>query len=126
MNSGKKPEQQLDPMTAWELAAIQLLIALKKGQDIDVKASKANMLVLIQALDKGQLNPALQDPGFMQKTEALLLAALHGGRINVSDPSTYAARREIFAAAQVIYNQAVARGWWELHPDIRQAMQGPS
>jgi hypothetical protein len=126
MNSGKASETPVDPLTSWELAALQLLIALKKGQDIDVKASKANMLALMQALDKEQLNPALQDPGFMKKTETLLLSVLRGDRIQVTDPSTYAARREIIAAAQVIYNQAVARGWWDLHPEIRQAMRDES
>ena len=126
MTSGKASDPPIDPLTSWELAAIQLLIALKQGQDIDVKASKANMLTLMQALDKEQLNPALQDPGFMKKTEALLLSVLRGDRIQVTDPSTYAARREIIAAAQVIYNQAVARGWWDLHPEIQQAMRDES
>ncbi len=123
MASGRDAEGNLDPLTAWELAAINLLIALRKGQDIDVKDSKANMLALMQALDTGRLDPALQDSAFMEKTEALLLATLRGEKISVTDPSTYAARREILAAAQVVYNLAVARGWWPLHPAIRQAMQ---
>ena len=123
MPSGKKNNSQLDPLTAWELAAINVLIALHPEKELDVKASHENMLALMQALDRGELDPVLEDPAFMEKTETLLLAMLHGERIEVTDPSTYEARKEIFAAAQVVYNQAVARGLWDLHPEIKQALQ---
>jgi hypothetical protein len=123
MPSGTKNNPQLDPLTAWELAAINVLIALHPDENLDVKASRENMLMLMQALDRGELVPILADPIFMEQTEALLLAMLQGKRIEVRDSSTFEARQEIFAAAQVIYNQAIARGLWELHPKIRQAMQ---
>ncbi len=123
MPSGTKSDSPLDPLTAWELAAINVLIALHPQDDLDVKASRANMLSLMKALDRGELDPVLADPAFMESTETLLLALLHGERIEVSDPSTYAARKEIFAAAQVIYNQAVARGLWEIHPEIKGALK---
>lgn len=123
MPSGTKNKAPLDPLTAWELAALNLLIALHPRKNLDVKASRKNMLALIKALDSGALDSVLQDPNFMAKTERLLLAVLHGERIEVSDPSTYQARKEIFAAAQVIYNQAVARGLRALHPEIKQALQ---
>lgn len=123
MPSGSKTNSQLDPLTAWELAAINVLIALYPEQELNVKASRENMLALMKALDRGELDPILGDPGFMEKTENLLLAMLHGERIEVTDPSTYEARKEIFAAAQVVYNQAIARGCWELHPEIKQALQ---
>jgi len=126
MESGKKNEQELDPLTEWELAAINVLIALDPKAEMDVKASRENMLALMNALDRRELDPLLGDAGFMEKTETLLIAMLQGQRIEVSDPTTFAARKEIFAAAEVIYNQAVARGLWELHPEIRQAIEGQS
>lgn len=122
MTSGKDEQRKLDPLTDWELTAINILIALHPKADLDVKASKQNMLKFIEALDRGELDTVLGDPAFMEKTEALLLAMLRGERIDVSDPSTYSAHKEIFAAAQVVYNQAVARGIWELHPEIRAAI----
>ena len=123
MPSGTRNKSQLDPLTAWELSAINILIALQPEADLDVKASRENMLALIKALDRGELDPVLADPTFMAKTEGLLLAMLCGERIEVTDPSTYQARKEIFAAAQVVYNQAVARGLRELHPEIKKALQ---
>ena len=57
----------------------------------------------------------------MQKTEALLLALLHGDRIEVTNPAVYAARQAVFAAAQVVYNYAVARELWPIHPEIEAA-----
>ena len=123
MTSGKNDNPRIDPLTAWELAAINVLIALHPEEELDVKASRENMLSLMKALDRGELDPVLEDEIFMAKTEALLLALLHGERIEVTDPSTYEARKEIFAAAQVVYNQAVARGGWPLHPEIKKALQ---
>jgi hypothetical protein len=124
MPPGTKNRSKTDPLTAWELAALNVLIALNPEKDLDVKASRENMLTLIKALDRGALDPVLKDPNFMEKTERLLLAMLRGERIEVGDPSTYEARKEIFAAAQVIYNQAVVRGFWHLHPEIKKALQG--
>lgn len=124
MASGKEADAQLDPLTAWELAAITVLITLHPEDEMDVKASRKNMLALMQALDAGELDSTLADPGFMTRTETLLLAMLRGERIEVSDPTTFTARKEIFAAAQVVYSQGVARGFWELHPEIREAMGG--
>jgi hypothetical protein len=124
MGSGKTPEQKLDRITDWELAAINVLFAAEPKADWDVSAVRENMLAFVGALDAGRLNPALEDPGFMGKTERLVLALLRGERMEVFDPNIFAARKEIFAAAQVVYNQAVARGMWTLHPEIRQALQG--
>lgn len=123
MPSGTKNNSQLDPLTAWELAAINVLITLHPKENLDVKASCENMLALMKALDRGELDPVLEDPTFMKKTEVLLLAMLHGEQIEVTDPSTFDARREILAAAQVVYNQAVARGFWALHSEIKGALQ---
>jgi hypothetical protein len=124
MPSGTHDNSPIDPLTAWELAAISVLITLHPQQDLDVKASRENMLALMKALDKGELGPILADKAFMKKTEALLLAWLRGERIEVTDPSTYQARKEIFAAAQVVYNQAIAQGLWPMHPEIQDAIQG--
>ncbi len=123
MASGKRNEERSDPLTAWEGVAIEVLKASQGEGDVYPKASRENILALMQALDRGELDAALADEGFMTTTETLLLALLRGERIEVTDTATYAARKEIFAAAQVIYNQAVARGLWELHPEIRQAIQ---
>ncbi len=122
MASGKKRKQTLDLLTDWELTALNVLISLHPEREIDVNAIKVNMLALVEALDGGELDFFLGEPGFMQKTEALLLAVLHGERIEVADPNIFAAQKEIFAAAQVIYNQAVARGLWEIHPEIHKAI----
>ncbi len=122
MPSGKKTDLGLDLLTAWELAAINVLLASEPQAAFDVNAVQANMLAFVQALDAGQLTPVLEDAVFMQKTEALLLAMLKGERIDVVNPEVYAARQAVFAAAQVTYNQAVARGAWPLHPEIQKAM----
>lgn len=122
MPSGTKHNPPIDPLTAWELAALNVLIALQPHEDLDVKASRENMLALMQALDRGELDTLLADPAFLKKTEELLLAVLRGEQIDIVDPSTYDARKEIFAAAQVVYNQAVARGLWPLHPEIEGAI----
>jgi ABC-type amino acid transport substrate-binding protein len=121
MASGRKHDGGPDPLTAWYQAALEILRA-SQGE-VNPKASRENMLALMQALDQRELDAALADEGFMTTTETLLLAMLRGERIEVPNPNTYAARKEIFAAAQVIYNQAVARGLWALHPEIRQAIQ---
>lgn len=123
MASGIEHKQQIDPLTAWELAAINLLIALYPENNLDVKASRSNMLTFIQALDRGDLDPALGDPKFLKLTESLLLAMLWGEQIQVADPTTFNARKEIFAAAQVVYNHAVARKLWIIHPEIRKAIK---
>jgi hypothetical protein len=122
MTSGKKTDPGLDPLTAWELAAINVLLAAEPQAEFDVNAVQTNMLAFVHALDAGKLTPALEDRGFMQKTEALLLGMLKGEQIDVVNPEVYAARQAVFAAAQVTYNQAVARGLWELHPEIQKAM----
>ena len=113
----------IDLLTAWELMAINALLASEPQADFDVNAVQANMLALIEALDASRLDPALQDKGFMQKTEDLLLALLHGEQIDVVNPAVFAARQSVIAAAQVIYNQAVARGLWPIHPEIRAALE---
>jgi hypothetical protein len=121
MDSGKKPDSGLDLLTSWELMAINVLLAAEPQADFDVNAVQANMLALIEKLDGGELDPALADKGFMQKTEELLLALLHGDRIDVTNPAVYAARQAVFAAAQVVYNYAVARELWLIHPEIEAA-----
>lgn len=123
MTSGKKPEMELDLLTSWELMAINVFLAVEPQADFDANAVQANMLALIEKLDGGELDPALADKGFMQKTEDLLLALLHGDRIEVTNPAVYAARQAVFAAAQVVYNQAVARGLWLIHPEIKAAIE---
>jgi hypothetical protein len=124
MVSGEKHNSQLDPLTQWELAALNIVIALDPKAEWDVNAVGKNMLTLVQALDRGDLDPVLEDKGFLALTENLLLALLRGDRIEVADPKIFAARNEVFAAAQVVYNQAVARGYWTLHPAVRAAMEG--
>lgn len=47
---------------------------------------------------------------------------LRGESIEVADPDIFNVRNEIFAESQVIFNQGVARDFWELHPEIQQAM----
>ncbi len=122
MASGEKSESQLDPLTRWELAALNIIIALDPRADWDVNAVGENMLTVVQALDRGKLDPALEDKGFLSLTENLLLVLLHGDKIEVTDPGIFTARNEVIAAAQVVYNQAVARGFWEIRPEIRDAM----
>jgi hypothetical protein len=121
MTSGKKPEMELDLLTSWELMAINVFLAVEPQADFDANAVQANMLALIEKLDGGELDPALADKGFMQKTEDLLLALLHGDRIEVTNPAVYAARQAVFAAAQVVYNYAVARELWPIHSEIEAA-----
>ena len=123
MDSGKKNEQGIDPLTAWTWSAHQILVAVYPGRTFDDKKERDNMRLLMEALDQGKIDLVLSDPGFMSKTEKLLLSLLRGKRIEVADPLVYAARKPIFAAAQVIYNQAVARGFWPIHPEIRKAIQ---
>jgi hypothetical protein len=115
-----------NPLTQWVDLVKNILLSLDDDHDIDEKSVQEQMLVLMHALDRNQLDVQLRDSVFMEKTEALMLALLRGDPIEVNDVRTYAARREIFAAAQVIYNQAVARGLWPLHPEIRDAIQGDS
>jgi hypothetical protein len=104
------------------LAAINILLAVAPREEFDVNAVQANMLAVVEALDSGRLDPALQDAGFMVKTEALLLALLHGDRIDVANPYVFEARKAVFAAAQVVYNSAVAKSLWQVHPEIKSAM----
>lgn len=122
MTSGETRKSQLDPLTKWELAALNLIIALDPKAEWDVNAVGKNMLTFVQALDRGDLDPVLENQGFLQLTEDLLLAFLRGERIEVTDPGIYAARKAVFAAAQVVYNQALARGFWEMHPEIEAAI----
>jgi len=126
MASGINNSAQIDPLTAWELAAINLLIACHPEEDIDVNASRSNMLALMAALDRGELDSVMTNTAFMAMTEKLLLVMLRGEPIEVADSTTFGARKEIFAAAQVFYNQAVARGVWKLHPEISQAINSAS
>lgn len=122
MASEEKTGNQLDLLTAWELMAINVLLAIEPQADFDVNAVQDNMLALIEALDSGKLDPALEDKGFMQKTEELVLALLHGDPIDVVNPAVFAARQAVIAAAQVIYNHAVARGLWPIHQEIKAAL----
>ena len=123
MVSGEKHDSQLDPLTRWELAALNIIIALDPRADWDVNAVGKNMLTLVQALDRGDLDPVLEDEGFLSLTENLLLAILHGDKIEVTDQGIYAARNEVIAAAQVVYNQAIARGFCDMHPEITEALK---
>jgi hypothetical protein len=113
-----------DPLTQWVGLVKNILLNLDDDHDIDEKSIQELMLALMQALDCNQLDIQLRDGVFLENTEALLLALLRGAPIEVNDVRTYAARREIFAAAQVIYNQAIARGFWPLHPEFRAAIKG--
>lgn len=116
-------DNQVDLLTGWELMAINVFLAIEPQEAFDVNGVQANMLALIEVLDGGKLDPALEDEGFMRKTEELLLALLHGEQIDVVNPAVFAARQSVFAAAQVIYNQAVARGLWPIHPEIKAALK---
>ena len=122
MAENEKTGSSLDLLTSWELMAINVLLAIEPQADFDVNAVQANMLALIEALDGGKLDPALEDKGFMQKTEELVLALLHGDPIDVVNPAVFGARQAVIAAAQVIYNHAVARGLWPIHPEIQAAL----
>ena len=108
----------IDPLTAWEVAAITILIALDPQSELDVHASRENILSLMQALDRGDLAAVLRDESFMAQTEQLLLAVVRGERIEVADTSTYHARQAIIAAAQVVYHHAVAEGLGPRHAEI--------
>jgi hypothetical protein len=123
MESGKQANNNLDILTSWELMAINVLLAVEPQAEFDVNAVEANMLAFIQALDAGKLDPALQDESFMEKTETLLLALLHGDQIDVANPYVFEARQAVFAAVQVIYNYAVAKRLWKIHPEIQSAME---
>ncbi len=123
MESGKPLDKGLDILTTWQLMAINILLAVEPKAEFDVNAVQTNMLALVEALDSGRLDPALQDAPFMQATEALLLALLHGDHIDVANPYVYEARQAIFAAAQVVYNYAVVKGLWQMHPEIKSAME---
>jgi len=122
MDSRINDGSESDPLTEWALAAIDLLKSIHEAGVIDEKAFRDNMVMLIEALDQGEMVSVLGSMAFMEKTENLLLAILRGERIEVADPVIFNARNEIFAAAQVIYNQGVARDFWKLHPEIQQAM----
>lgn len=108
--------------TRWELAALNIIIALDPKADWDVNAVGKNMLIVVQALDRGKLDPALEDKGFLSLTENLLVALLRGDKIEVTDPGIFGARNEVIAAAQVVYHQAVARGFWDMNPEIKDAI----
>lgn len=124
MTFNKDDQMNLDPLTQWVELVKNILLSLDDDPDIDEKSVQEQMLALMHALDRNQLDVQLRDGVFMERTEALLLALLRGDPIEVTDVRTYAARKEIFAAAQVIYNQAIARGFWNLHQEIRDAIQG--
>lgn len=122
MNSRNNNGSESDPLTEWASAAIGLLKGFHEAGEIDKEPYRDRMLMLIEALDHGEMEAVFGSRIFMEKTENLLLAMLRGERIEVANPVIFNARNEIFAAAQVIYNQGVARGFWTLHPEIRQAM----
>lgn len=122
MGSGRENHREIDPLTAWERAAVKVLMSPAGDEGIDTNASRENMLKLMKALDRGDIDSVLSDAEFMKKTERLLLALLGGERIEVAQASIYAARKEIFAAAQVIYNHAVLRHFWVIHPKIEDSM----
>ncbi len=122
MTSDEKSSPNLDPLTDWALTANDILKDIHPGEVIEEEAYPDTMLMLVEALDQGEMVSVFGDVDFIEKTEDLLLAMLRGEQIDVVDPVIFDARNEILAAAQVIYNQAVARGFWELHPEIRQAI----
>jgi hypothetical protein len=111
-----------DPFTNWALTAIDIIRGIYSQEAVDERPIGDLMLMLVQALDQGDLDQVFGNSSFMKKTEALLLAMLRGDAVEVEDPQIFTARNEILAAAQVIYNQGVARGFWKLHPEISQAM----
>jgi hypothetical protein len=111
----------MDPLTAWEQAASDILKDIASNEAVEAKNSQEKMLMFVEALDRGDLDGVLRDVDFMFKTEDLLLAMLRGERIDVPSPMVFSARKEIFAAAQVVYNLAVLRGLWDIHPEILQA-----
>ncbi len=125
MNQSDKPAGT-DVLTTWEVAAINILIALDPGLDLDVHASRENMLALMQALDRGDLAPVLRDEAFIALTESLLLAVVRNERIEVADTSTYHARGAIIAAARVIYHRVVAEGLHPSHAEILAVFDGES
>lgn len=122
MDFWKNNGSESDPLTAWASAVIDLLKGYHEAGEIEEMAYRDRMLMLIEALDRGEMRSVFGSRVFMEKTENLLLAMLHGERIEVADPVIFNDRNDIFAAAQVIYNQGVARGFWTLHPEIQQAM----
>jgi hypothetical protein len=122
MVSGKNEGSNMDPLTEWALAANDILQDIHPGEAIQKMGYRDRMLKLVEALDQGDLDLVFGKENFINNTEDLLLAMLRGEKIEVAAPVIFKARNEIFAAAQVIYNQGVARGFWELHPEIRQAM----
>ena len=122
--NNENTQARLDPLTEWAKGAEEILANLNLENAGEESAIQTQMLALMQALDRNQLDAHLRDKAFMGETESLLLALLRGDPIEISDPDIYTARKEIFAAAQVIYNQAVARGLWSLHPEFRDAIQG--
>ena len=122
MASGKHNGKNIDSLTKWALSAVDILNDIHPEGEINGTPYPERMLMLVKALDQGEMDSIFEDVEFLGKTEDLLLAMLRGEKIEVADPTIFDARNEILAAAQVIYNQAVARGFWELHPEIRQAM----
>ena len=120
----ENPPTMLDPLTDWAKSAKGILASLNSENAGEGTPIQAQMLALMQALDRNQIDLQLKDEVFIGRTEVLLLALLRGDSIEISDLEIYAARKEIFAAAQVIYNQAVARGYWPLHPEFTAAMRG--
>ena len=122
MASGKNNFPNLDPLTDWTTAAIEVLKSVHPHEAVEEKDLSEKMLMLVQTLDQGDLDSVFGNEVFMQMTEDLLLAMLRADEIKVANPDIFDARNEIFAAAQVIYNQGVVRGFWKLHPEIRRAM----
>ena len=122
MASGQNDSPNFDPLTDWATAAIEIIKAIHPQVAVEEKAVSEKMLMLVQMLDQGDLDSVFGNEVFMQRTEDLLLAMFRADEIKVANPYIFDARNEIFAAAQVIYNQGVVRGSWKLHPEIRQAM----
>jgi len=123
MASGKDNGQKLDPLTDWASAAIGILKKRYQEGVFEAKANHENMLLLVQTLDHGDTISIFGNLTFMKKSEELLLAILIGEAVKVVDLNIFNARMEIFATAQVIYNQGVARGLWKSHPEIRHAIK---